>query len=67
MDRFTQFALAAAGMAIEDAALDLGIRRQGQDWCYSRISGIGGIETLEDQAAVLASKGPGRVSPFSYP
>jgi 3-oxoacyl-[acyl-carrier-protein] synthase II len=66
MDRFTQFAVAAAGMAIEDAALDL------ESADRDRIgvilgSGIGGIETLEEQAGVLAGRGPGRVSPFFVP
>src|SRR5207249_2144349 len=30
-------------------------------------SGIGGMETIEDQARVLFTKGPGRVSPFMIP
>jgi len=66
MDRFTQFAVAAAGMAIEDAALDL--ENENRDRIGVILgSGIGGIETLEDQARVLVEKGPGRVSPFFVP
>ncbi|MDD4168843.1 MAG: beta-ketoacyl-ACP synthase II [Desulfotomaculaceae bacterium] len=66
MDRFTQFAVAATGMALADAGLDL----EAED--RNRIgvilgSGIGGMETLEEQARVLAEKGPGRVSPFFVP
>lgn len=66
MDRFTQYAVAATGMALEDASLDL----EAED--RDRIgvilgSGVGGIETLEEQARVLAEKGPGRVSPFFVP
>ena len=66
MDRFTQFAVAASGMAIADAALDL----EGEN--RDRIgvilgSGIGGITTMEEQARVLFEKGPGRVSPFFVP
>ncbi|HBC92018.1 MAG TPA: beta-ketoacyl-[acyl-carrier-protein] synthase II [Pelotomaculum sp.] len=66
MDRFTQFAVAASGMAMEDAGLDL------ETVDRDRIgvilgSGIGGIETLENQARVLAEKGPGRVSPIFVP
>ena len=66
MDRFTQFAVAASGMAIEDAALNF----QNED--RDRIgvilgSGVGGIETLEEQAHVLFEKGPGRVSPLFVP
>jgi len=66
MDRFTQFAVAAAGMALEDA----GLGTDGLD--RDRVAvilgcGIGGIETLEDQARVLVNRGPGRISPFFVP
>lgn len=66
MDRFTQFAVAATGMAVKDASLDF----EAED--RDRIgvilgSGVGGIETLEEQAKVLAEKGPGRVSPIFVP
>ena len=66
MDRFTQFAVAATGMAVEDASLKFA------DEDRDRIgvilgSGIGGMETLEEQARVLAEKGPGRVSPVFVP
>ncbi len=66
MDRFTQYAVASAKMAIEDAGLDL----EAED--LQRIgtvigTGIGGMETLSEQAAVLNAKGPGRMSPFFVP
>lgn len=66
MDRNTQFAVAATSMAINDAGLDL----EKED--RERIgvifgSGIGGIQTLEEQARVLVEKGPGRISPFFVP
>lgn len=66
MDRSTHFAMAAAQMAIEDA----GLEPEKED--KERIgvvfgSGIGGIETLENQILVMAAKGPGRVSPFLVP
>ncbi|MFU0783899.1 MAG: beta-ketoacyl-ACP synthase II [Thermoanaerobacterium thermosaccharolyticum] len=66
MDRFTQFALASAKMALIDSRLDL----EKED--LDRIgviygSGIGGIETLENQQNILKEKGPGRVSPFFVP
>jgi 3-oxoacyl-[acyl-carrier-protein] synthase II len=66
MDRFTQFAVAAAGMALEDAGLAT------DAVCRDRVAvilgcGIGGIETLEDQARVLMQRGPGRISPFFVP
>jgi 3-oxoacyl-[acyl-carrier-protein] synthase II len=66
MDRFCQFALAAAKMAIEDSQLDL----NKED--LSRIgviigSGIGGIATIEREMEVLLTKGPSRISPFLIP
>ncbi|WAM33084.1 beta-ketoacyl-ACP synthase II [Caldicellulosiruptor morganii] len=66
MDRFTHFALAAAKLAIEDSNLDL----QNVDKTKVGVvigSGIGGIETLEEQANILREKGPSRVSPFFVP
>lgn len=66
LDRFAQFALAATGMALKDA--DLNLEESNRDRIGVILgSGIGGIETLEDQARVLAAKGPGRVSPFFVP
>lgn len=66
MDRFTQFAVAGARMALEDAKIDL------EKFNKDRIgvvlgSGIGGMETLEEQIEVKRVKGPGRVSPFFIP
>jgi len=66
MDRFAQFAVAGAHMALADAGIkpeDLEKERTG----VIMGSGIGGIETLEDTARVLHEKGPGRVSPFFVP
>ena len=66
MDRFTQFAVAATKQAMEMS----GIKVAEED--ENRIgvilgSGIGGIETFEQQCNVLRDKGPGRVSPFFIP
>lgn len=66
MDRYTQFAVASAKMAVEDAKLDME-REDPYKVGVIIASGIGGIETLEGQASVLANKGPGRVSPFFIP
>lgn len=66
MDRFTQFAVSAARMAVSDAALDLdGIDLDSIGVVFG--TGIGGTETFEEQHAVLLEKGPGRVSPFFVP
>ncbi|MCW3489934.1 beta-ketoacyl-ACP synthase II [Dethiobacter alkaliphilus] len=66
MDRFGQFAVAAARMAIDDAKLDVEAidkERAG----VSVGSGIGGIITIEEQIDVLKEKGPRRISPFFVP
>ena len=66
MDRFTQFAVAASHLAVEDAELkikDIDAERFG----VVLGSGIGGIGTLEDQHGKLMEKGAKRVSPFFIP
>jgi len=66
MDRFTQFALAAADMAVRDAGLDtakLNPERVG----VIVGSGIGGLSTIEEEHAVLRDRGARRVSPFLIP
>lgn len=66
MDRFTHYALAASIMAVEDANLtiteELGLRTG--VWIGS---GIGGMETYENQFRVFLEKGARRVSPFFVP
>jgi 3-oxoacyl-[acyl-carrier-protein] synthase II len=65
-DRFTQFAVAAACMAADDAKIDLSSMDPYR--CGSIIgSGIGGIHTIEREHKVLINKGPSRVSPFFIP
>lgn len=66
MDRFAQFGVAAASMAIEDAKLDLDAVDKDRVGVLIG-SGIGGIRTLEDQSRALFERGPGRVSPFFVP
>ncbi|MFS0574501.1 beta-ketoacyl-ACP synthase II [Sporosarcina sp. 179-K 3D1 HS] len=66
MDRFTHFALAASVMAMKDANLELdeelGLRTG--VWIGS---GIGGMETHEQQFKTFLEKGYRRVSPFFVP
>lgn len=66
MDRFTQFAVCAAGQALKDSKLDLEAIDMTR---FGAIlgCGIGGIQTLEDQHKRLLKKGPNRVSPFLIP
>lgn len=66
MDRYTQFAVTAAKLAIEHSGINL--EAEDRDRIGVIVgSGIGGIETFEDQYQVLMAKGPGRVSPFFIP
>ncbi|MZQ96485.1 MAG: beta-ketoacyl-ACP synthase II [Acidaminobacter sp.] len=66
MDRFTQFAVAAAKMAVEDGGLDLETVDADRFGCVVG-SGIGGLLTMEEEHAKMLEKGPGRVSPFLIP
>lgn len=66
MDRFAQFALTAAQMAVADSKLDLyKINKERLGVIIG--SGTGGIETLENQCAEFQEKGYRRVSPFLVP
>ncbi|MGI6705409.1 MAG: beta-ketoacyl-ACP synthase II [Clostridia bacterium] len=66
MDRYTQFAVAAARMAIDDSGLDLDkVDKERMGVVLG--TGIGGMETLEEQGKVLVNKGSSRVSPFLVP
>lgn len=65
-DRFVQFGLAAAKMAVEDAKLEITRENAERVGVYIG-SGIGGLTTWEEQHSVLLEKGPRRVSPFFIP
>lgn len=66
MDRFTQFGVAAAKLALEDSKLDVEKTDMNRFGVIIG-SGIGGIGTLEKEHEKLLKKGPGRVSPFLIP
>lgn len=66
MDRFTQYAVAAALQAVRDAGLQITEENAEQVGVYIG-SGIGGIETLVEQTLILHERGPKRVSPFMIP
>lgn len=66
MDRFTQFAVAATAMAVDNAGIDLEKINRARAGVILG-SGVGGIETLEQQHKVLLERGPGRVSPSFIP
>jgi 3-oxoacyl-[acyl-carrier-protein] synthase II len=63
-DRFSQFSVASADMALDDAG-ELGTDPARTGVIYA--TGVGGLQTLQEQAAVLIEKGPRRVSPRLVP
>jgi 3-oxoacyl-[acyl-carrier-protein] synthase II len=65
-DRFVQFAIAAAKMALQDSGMNMDEEDRERIGVYIG-SGIGGLGTFEDQYRILLEKGPRRVSPFFIP
>jgi 3-oxoacyl-[acyl-carrier-protein] synthase II len=66
MDRFTQYALAAAKQAVDDSGLDF----SKEDVFRAGVivgTGIGGLKEIEEQHIRLLEKGPKKVSPFCVP
>jgi len=66
MARFSQFAVAASVMAVEDAKLDLEAVDKNRFGVILG-SGIGGIGDTESECKVLETKGPRRVNPMFIP
>jgi 3-oxoacyl-[acyl-carrier-protein] synthase II len=66
MDRFIQFAVAAADLALEDSGLSIG-DGNAEGVGVSIGSGIGGFATIEREHTALMTGGPRKVSPFFIP
>jgi 3-oxoacyl-[acyl-carrier-protein] synthase II len=66
MDRFIQFAVAAADLAMKDAGVVVDDSNAEQVGVYIG-SGIGGFATIEREHSALLEGGPRRVSPFFIP
>lgn len=66
IDKFTQFALVAAGEALEDAQLKID-ETNSERVAVIVGSGIGGLMTLERQHEILLKHGPRRVNPYLVP
>lgn len=66
MDRFIEFALGAAAMAVGDAKLELSEAGRLRAGCFVGV-GLGGLFTLEKTKETLLTKGPTKVSPYSIP
>jgi len=66
MDRFSEFAVAAAIQAVRDSGLDIA---KEDPYRIGAIvgTGIGGIKEIEEQHIRLIEKGPSKVSPFCVP
>jgi 3-oxoacyl-[acyl-carrier-protein] synthase II len=66
MDRFTQYAVASALMAVKDANLTINEENSTRVGVWIG-SGIGGMETFEQQFEIFQKRGYKRVSPFFVP
>ncbi len=66
MDRFTQYALAASLMAVKDSDLQITEENSARVGVWIG-SGIGGMETFENQYEIFQKRGYKRVSPFFVP
>jgi 3-oxoacyl-[acyl-carrier-protein] synthase II len=65
-DRFIQFALAAADMAVKDAGIDFA-KEDPERVGVIVGSGMGGLATIEDTHKTLMERGVRKVSPFFIP
>lgn len=66
-DRYTQFAVAATRIAMQQAKLDVKDLEDPVRFGCIIGSGIGGLDTIEKQTFRLWESGPRRVSPFMIP
>jgi 3-oxoacyl-[acyl-carrier-protein] synthase II len=64
--KFVQYAVAAAKQAIESSGLNLDQEDRHRIGVVVG-SGIGSLQTIEDEHKILLSKGPSRLSPFLIP
>ena len=66
VDLYSQFAIAAAKLAVADSGLDLKSLDPVRCGCVVG-SGVGGLGTIEEQYERFLEKGPGKISPFLVP
>jgi 3-oxoacyl-[acyl-carrier-protein] synthase II len=66
LDRFAQFALAAAESAVQDSGIDFSSLAEDRSGVIIG-SGIGGLNEFETQHSTMIHKGPSRISPFTIP
>lgn len=65
-DRYTHFAMAASKLALEDGSADV-TKLDAERFGVLIGSGIGGMNTIEEQSFRLFKGGPRKVSPFMIP
>jgi len=66
MDRYTQFAVAAASQAMQNSSININDDNRDQIGVIIG-TGIGGLHTIYEQIQVFNERGPSRVSPFLVP
>src|SRR6516162_3763807 len=66
MDRFMEFAVGAASLAIDDSKLELSEAERYRAGCFIS-NGVGGLFSLEKTKETLLTKGPTKVSPYAIP
>ncbi len=66
LDRFAQFAMAAAISAVDDSGIDFSTIPAENCGVFIG-SGIGGLSEFESQHTIMMQKGPSRISPFVIP
>ena len=66
LDRFSHFAIVAARELMKDSSLDINSIDQTR-FGVAVSSGIGGLQTIENNAQTLFEKGPDRISPMYIP
>lgn len=66
MERFSQFAVAAAKEALEDAGIDM-TKEDPYRVGVSVGSGIGGLDAIERETKKMIEKGPSRINPLLVP
>jgi len=66
-DRYAQFSMAAAKLAMADGGLDAATLQDPERFGCIIGSGIGGLKSFSDQHTILMNKGPSRISPFMIP
>ena len=66
-DHFTQYAVAASLMAMDDAGFGDGTGYEPENTGVIVGSGIGGLKIFEEQHDVYRQRGPSKISPFFIP